>query len=114
MPRGMVTETQHNGPGKGVSITKRENTMKRSSFFAAVAVIGLMAGCSSPEDKSNQADADMKAKRMQLADEYQDCTQKAAAYEQAEKDGKAKEIPPEDRMTTAQCDEIMKTMEALK
>jgi len=88
--------------------------MKLSSFFVAVAVIGLMAGCSSPEDKSNQADADMKAKRMQLADEYQDCTQKAAAYEQAEKDGKAKEIAPEDRMTTAQCDEIMKTMEALK
>ena len=88
--------------------------MKRSSFFAAVAVIGLMAGCSSPEDKANQADADLKEKRMQLADDFQECNQKAAAYEQAEKDGKAKEIPPEDRMTKAQCDEIMKTMEALK
>ncbi len=51
---------------------------------------------------------------MQLADDYQSCTQKAAAYEEAEKAGKGKEIPPEDRMTTAQCDEIMKTMEALK
>ena len=88
--------------------------MKRSSFFAAVAVIGLMAGCSSPEDKANQADADMKAKRMQLADDYQSCTKKSAAYEEAEKAGKGKEIPPEDRMTMAQCDEIMKTMEALK
>jgi len=114
LPRGMAKETQHNEPGKCVSITKRENTMKRSSFFAAVAVIGLMAGCSSPEDKANQADADMKAKRMQLADDYQSCTKKSAAYEEAEKAGKGKEIPPEDRMTMAQCDEIMKTMEALK
>jgi len=110
----MAKEIQHIEPGKRVSINKRENTMKRSSFFAVVAVIGLMAGCSSPEDKSNQADADMKAKRMQLADEYQDCTQKAEAYAQAEKDGKGKEIAPEDRKTTEQCDEIMKTMEALK
>ena len=88
--------------------------MKRSSFFAVVAVIGLMAGCSNPEDNAAQADADMKAKRMQLADEYQSCTQKAAAYEEATKAGKASEVKPEDQKTMAQCDEIMKTMEALK
>jgi len=88
--------------------------MKRSSFFAVVAVIGLMAGCSSPEDKANQADADMKAKRMQLADEYQTCTTNATAYDAAVKAGTGNEIDPEKRATTAQCDEIMKTMEALK
>ncbi len=88
--------------------------MKRSSFFAAVAVIGLMAGCSSPEDQANQADADMKAKRMQLADEYQKCTKKAGAYEEAVKAGTGNDVRPEDQVQMAQCDEIMKTMEALK
>lgn len=88
--------------------------MKSSSFFAAVAVIGLMGGCSSPEDKANQADADMKAKRMQLADEYQECTKKAADYDSAVKAGKGSEVAAEDQVMMAQCDEIMKTMEALK
>ena len=88
--------------------------MKSSSFFAAVAVIGLMAGCSSPEDKANQADADMKAKRMQLADEYQVCTMKATDYDTAVKAGKGSEVAAEDQVMMAQCDEIMKTMEALK
>ncbi len=88
--------------------------MKSSSFFAAVAVIGLMGGCSSSEDKANQADADMKAKRMQLADEYQECTKKATDYDSAVKAGKGSEVAAEDQVMMAQCDEIMKTMEALK
>lgn len=89
--------------------------MKRTLIFATVAVFVLMAGCSSsPEEQAAQADADMKEKRMQLADEYQQCTTDAAAYEQAKKDGKDKEIEPDKRKTKADCDEIMKTMEALK
>ncbi|MCK5361620.1 MAG: hypothetical protein KAR22_01555 [Gammaproteobacteria bacterium] len=88
--------------------------MKRSYIFAAVAVIGLLAGCSSSEDKAAQADADMKAKRMQLADEYQACTKKASAYEAAVKAGTGGDVASEDQVQMSECDEIMKTMEALK
>ena len=88
--------------------------MKRAYFFAAMAVLVLMAGCSSPQDKAAKADAEMTKKRMQLADEYQKCTKKAAAYEDAVKKGEGESVRPEDQVATAQCDEIMKTMEALK
>jgi outer membrane murein-binding lipoprotein Lpp len=101
-------------PGTSCVRQKKENIMKRSNFFAAVAVIGLMAGCSSPQDKAAKADAEMKEKRMQLADEYQTCTQKAAAYEEAVKAGKGNDVKPADQVQMSQCDEIMKTMEALK
>jgi len=90
--------------------------MKRLHIFAAIAVIGLLAGCSSPtpQDKAADADAQLKAKRMQLADDYQACTTKAAAYEAAVKEGKGNEMDPADQIQMSQCDEIMKTLEALK
>ena len=88
--------------------------MERSYILAVVAVFGLMAGCSSPQDKAATADADLKAKRMQLADKFQTCTKKAAAYEEAVKAGKGNDMRPEDQVQMSQCDEIMKTMEALK
>lgn len=88
--------------------------MKRLSIFATVAVFAIMAGCSSPEDKANQADADMKAKRMQLADDYQACTKKAEAYSAAKAAGTQNDLAPSDQVEMSQCDEIMKTMEALK
>ena len=91
--------------------------MNRSYILAAVAVFGLLAGCSSPQssqDQAAQADADMKAKRMELADKYQACTTKANAYEEAVKAGKGNEMAPEDQVPMSQCDEIMKTLEALK
>jgi outer membrane murein-binding lipoprotein Lpp len=88
--------------------------MKRSTIFAAVAVVGLLAGCSSPQDKAATADADLKAKRMELADEYQTCTKKANDYEAAVKAGKGNDMAPEDQVQMSTCDEIMKTMEALK
>ena len=88
--------------------------MKRSYILAVVAVFGLMAGCSSPQDKAAKADADMTAKRMQLADEFQVCTKKATAYEEAVKAGKGNEVAPADQVQMSSCDEIMKTMEALK
>ena len=88
--------------------------MKRLQFFAAVAVIGLLAGCSSPEDKAADADAQMKQKRMQMADQYQECTTKANAYDAAVKAGKGSEVAAEDQVQMSSCDEIMKTMEALK
>jgi outer membrane murein-binding lipoprotein Lpp len=88
--------------------------MNRLLTLAAVAVFAFVAGCSSPQDKANQADADMKEKRMQLADEYQQCTADAAAYEQAKAAGNANEIAPDKQKTKEQCDEIMKTLEALK
>ena len=88
--------------------------MKRSLIFATVAVFAFMAGCASPEEKASQADADMKQKRMQLADDYQDCTKKAAAYEQAKQAGTQNDLRPADQVEMAQCDDIMKTMEALK
>ena len=88
--------------------------MKHTYLFAAVAVIGLMAGCTSSQDRAAQADADMKEKRMELADKYQTCTKKAGAYEQAVTAGTGNEVAPEDQVQMAQCDEIMKTMEALK
>ena len=93
---------------------KGENTMKRSSFFAAVAVVALMGGCSSPADKADQAEADMKEKRMALADDFQECTKNAAAYDAAVKAGTGDEVAADKRVMMAQCDEIMKTMEALK
>jgi outer membrane murein-binding lipoprotein Lpp len=88
--------------------------MKRSTIFAAVAVVGLLAGCSSAEDKAAQADADLKAKRMELADEYQTCTKKAKDYDAAVKAGTGNDMAPEDQVQMSTCDEIMKTMEALK
>jgi len=39
----------------------------------------------------------MKAKRMQLADEYQTCTKKANAYEAAVKAGTGGDVAPEDQ-----------------
>ncbi len=88
--------------------------MKHTTLFAAVAVIGLMAGCTSSQDKAAQADADMKAKRMELADKYQTCTKKANAYEEAVTAGTGNDMAPEDQVQMSKCDEIMKTMEALK
>lgn len=88
--------------------------MKRSTIFAAVAVVGLLAGCASPQDKAADADAELKQKRMELADDYQTCAQKAKDYEAAVKAGKGNEMAPEDQVQMSSCDEIMKTMEALK
>ncbi len=88
--------------------------MKRSHFFAAVAVIGLMAGCSNPQDQAAKAEADMTEKRMQLADEFQTCTKKATAYEEAVKAGTGNDMAPADQVQMSQCDEIMKMLEALK
>lgn len=89
--------------------------MKRSLIFATVAVFALMGGCSSsPEEKAAQADADMKEKRMELADDYKQCTEDAAAYEQAKTAGNANEVAPDKQKTKGDCDEIMKMMEALK
>lgn len=88
--------------------------MKGPLFFATAVVFASMTACSSPQDKADMADADLKEKRMQLADEYQQCTDKAAAYEQAKKDGTADRISPDDQKTNEQCGEIMKMMEALK
>ena len=90
--------------------------MKRSYFLAAVAVLVLIAGCSSssPEDQSAQADADMKQKRMQLADEYLECQNDAAAYEKAIKAGQGDTVRPEHQKTAEQCEEINKMMEQLK
>ena len=88
--------------------------MKRAHFFVAAAVIGLMAGCSSSQDKAAKADAELKGKRMQLADQYQACTKKANAYEEAVKAGTGNDMAPADQIQMAECDEIMKTLEALK
>jgi len=88
--------------------------MRRPLIFATVVVFALMAACSSPEDKANMADAELKQKRLKLADEYQQCTDKAAAYEKAMKDGTADRISTDDQKTKEQCDEIMKMMDALK
>lgn len=88
--------------------------MKRSPILAALAVLALMAACSSPQDKAAKADAEMTQKRMQLADDYKQCTEDAAAFEQAKKDGTADRVPPERQKTKEDCDEIMKMMEALK
>lgn len=88
--------------------------MNRLPILAAVAVFAFVAGCSSPEERASQADADMKQKRMQLADDYQECTKKANAYEAAKKDGTANDLRPSDQVEMSTCDDIMKTMEALK
>jgi hypothetical protein len=88
--------------------------MKYPYIFAAAAVFALMAACSSPQDRAASADAEMTQKRMKMADDYQECTKLAAAYEQAKKDGTADRVPSDEQKTTEQCDEIMKMMEALK
>lgn len=88
--------------------------MRRLSIFAALVVFALMAGCSSPQDKAAKADAEMTQKRMKMADEYKQCTEDAATYEQAKKDGTADRVPTERQKTKEDCDEIMKMMEALK
>ena len=88
--------------------------MKRALFFVVAAVIVIMAGCTSSQDKAAAADAELKGKRMQLADEYQACTKKANAYEEAVKAGTGNAIVPADQIQMSQCDDIMKTLEALK
>lgn len=89
--------------------------MNRLLIIAAAAVFALMTACgSSPEDQAAEAQAEMTQKRMKLADDYSQCTEDAAAYEAAKKDGTADRIPPERQKTKDQCDEIMKMMEALK
>jgi Tfp pilus assembly protein PilF len=89
--------------------------MKRSYFLATAAVLVLIAGCSSsPEEQSAQADADMKQKRMELADEYLECQKDAAAYEEAKKKGEGDSVRPEHQKTKEQCEEINKMMEQLK
>jgi hypothetical protein len=56
----------------------------------------------------------MKEKRMELADKYQTCTKKAGAYEEAVKAGTGNDMAPSDQVQMSECDEIMKTLEALK
>ena len=88
--------------------------MKRLQILTAVAVIGLLAGCASSEDKAADADAQMKQKRMEMADQYQECTTKANAYDAAVTAGTGNDMAPEDQVQMSTCDEIMKTLEALK
>ena len=88
--------------------------MKPSNFFVALAIVGFLAGCASPQDKAANAEADMTKKRMMLADEYQECTGKANAYEQAVAAGTGNDMASADQIPMSQCEEIMKTLEALK
>lgn len=88
--------------------------MNRLLTVAAATVLALTVACESPEERAADAQADMTQKRMELADDYQECTKQAAAYEQAKKDGTADRIPSDEQKTKEQCDEIMKMMEALK
>jgi len=112
----MAVRPAHDEFKRGMSAQsqKKENHMKISHYFAAVAVIGLLTGCSSPQDNAAKADAEMKQKRMQMADQYQECTTKAAAYEKAVKAGTGNDMAPGDQVQMSTCDEIMKTLEALK
>jgi outer membrane biogenesis lipoprotein LolB len=88
--------------------------MKSLHFIVVAIVFAFMAGCSSPAEEAATADAEMKDKRMQLADQYQDCTQKANAYAAAVKAGTGNDVASEDQMTMDQCEVILKTLEALK
>jgi hypothetical protein len=88
--------------------------MKHLLIATAVAALAFVAACASPQDKAAKADAQMTEKRMQLADEYKQCTEYAAAFVNAQEEGTADRVPPDRQMTKEDCEEIMKMMEALK
>ena len=88
--------------------------MNRLQIAAAVAAFAFVAACSSPQEKAAEADAEITNMRMELAEEYKQCNEYAAEFVNAQKEGKADRVPADRQKTKADCEEIMKMMEALK
>ncbi len=80
--------------------------MKFLTIFGFLAAFGLMAACSSPEDK-------VAKEKMKLSEAYQECTQKSKAYKAALAEGTQDRIGESDRMTDEDCETIRKNLEAL-
>ncbi|MDJ0609224.1 MAG: hypothetical protein QNJ67_09630 [Kiloniellales bacterium] len=79
--------------------------MKHVKILAGLAVLGMLAGCSSPQDRAAKAqersyEAIEKAaqERLELVDKYQDCVKEAAG----------------DNEKIEACDSYLKAAEALR
>ena len=70
----------------------------RPLAFIACAVLALAAGCTSPEERAAEAEAEIKEARLNTLAEYKDCVR--------ESDG--------DSAKLRTCDALLKAIEALK
>ena len=83
--------------------------MKYLTVLYIAIVFGVLAACSSPEDK-------VAKEKMKLSEAYQECTQKAKAWKDTQASGNQEEIDrvhKDDRMTDEDCETIRKNLEAL-
>jgi hypothetical protein len=72
--------------------------MHISKMLAAVALCGLMAACSSPQDDAARAQEEVSNERLKLIDEYRACMNEAGG----------------DNAKVEACDTYLKAAEALK
>ena len=56
--------------------------MKVVKLAGMVALIGILAACSSPQDKAAKADAEVANRRLELIDQYQKCVKDAEGDQQ--------------------------------
>ena len=80
--------------------------MRYLTILGFVAIVGLLASCSSPEDK-------VAKEKMKLSEAYQECTEMAKAYKSALAAGTGDQIEEADRMDESDCETIRKNLEAL-
>ena len=91
----------------------KEELMRYLKILGFVAIVGLLAGCASPEEKAANANAAVSEEKMRLSKQYQDCTQKSKTYKEAVAAGTGDQIKEADRMDESDCESIRKNLEAL-
>ena len=72
--------------------------MKPIHLIASSAMVCLLFGCSSPQDRAFKAQERVHAERLKLIDEYKDCLKDAG----------------DDKSKTEACDQYLNAAEALK
>ncbi len=87
--------------------------MRYLTILGFIAIVGLLAGCSSAEKKAAKANAAVSEEKMMLSKGYQECTEKAKAYKSAMAAGTGDQIQEADRMDESDCEAIRKNLEAL-
>lgn len=72
--------------------------MKLVKIFLLIAVVGLLIGCQSAQDKAARSQEAVNRERLELVDKYQKCMKKAE----------------QDKEQQAECEQYLKASEALK
>lgn len=72
--------------------------MKLVKIFLLIAVVGLLIGCQSAQDKAAKSQEAVNRERLELVDKYQKCMKKAE----------------QDKEQQAECEQYLKASEALK